>query len=147
MAPEVRLSGPEGEPLGIVSLQEALRMAGELDVDLVEAREDDAGAEPARLGGRRRVGGAGASAGALATAGRGAVKRPTQRPDPNRTSTLSRSSAEWRSSGLFMIQARRWDSGRRVREDPAKGRRRLSRDVGAGRERAGRRQKVRSGGT
>ena len=36
MAPEVRLSGPEGEPLGIVSLQEALRMAGELDVDLVE---------------------------------------------------------------------------------------------------------------
>ena len=36
MAPEVRLSGPEGEPLGIVSLQEALRMAGDLDVDLVE---------------------------------------------------------------------------------------------------------------
>src|SRR6476660_2191895 len=36
MAPEVRLSGPENEPLGIVSLQEALRMAGELDVDLVE---------------------------------------------------------------------------------------------------------------
>ena len=35
-APEVRLSGPENEPLGIVSLQEALRMAGELDVDLVE---------------------------------------------------------------------------------------------------------------
>ena len=36
MAPEVRLSGPENEPLGIVSLSEALRMAGELDVDLVE---------------------------------------------------------------------------------------------------------------
>jgi translation initiation factor IF-3 len=36
MAPEVRLNGPENEPLGIVSLQEALRMAGELDVDLVE---------------------------------------------------------------------------------------------------------------
>ena len=35
-APEVRLSGPENEPLGIVSLAEALRMAGELDVDLVE---------------------------------------------------------------------------------------------------------------
>ncbi|PZO19005.1 MAG: translation initiation factor IF-3 [Burkholderiales bacterium] len=36
MAPEVRLNGPENEPLGIVSLSEALRMAGELDVDLVE---------------------------------------------------------------------------------------------------------------
>ena len=36
MAPEVRLSGPNNEPIGIVSLQEALRMAGELDVDLVE---------------------------------------------------------------------------------------------------------------
>jgi len=36
MAPEVRLSGPENEPLGIVSLAEALRMAGEADVDLVE---------------------------------------------------------------------------------------------------------------
>ncbi len=35
-APEVRLSGPENEPLGIVSITEALRMAGELDVDLVE---------------------------------------------------------------------------------------------------------------
>jgi translation initiation factor IF-3 len=36
MAPEVRLSGVENEPLGVVSLMEALRMAGELDVDLVE---------------------------------------------------------------------------------------------------------------
>ncbi len=36
MAPEVRLSGPDNEPLGIVSISEALRMAGELDVDLVE---------------------------------------------------------------------------------------------------------------
>lgn len=36
MVPEVRLSGVENEPLGIVSINEALRMAGELDVDLVE---------------------------------------------------------------------------------------------------------------
>jgi len=36
MAPEVRLNGVENEPLGIVPIQEALRMAGELDVDLVE---------------------------------------------------------------------------------------------------------------
>ncbi len=36
MAPEVRLSGIENEPLGVVSLMDALRMAGELDVDLVE---------------------------------------------------------------------------------------------------------------
>ncbi|MEW6099168.1 MAG: translation initiation factor IF-3 [Pseudomonadota bacterium] len=35
-APEVRLNGPDNEPLGIVSLQEALRLAGEYDVDLVE---------------------------------------------------------------------------------------------------------------
>jgi translation initiation factor IF-3 len=32
----VRLSGPEGEAIGVVSIQEALRMAGDLDVDLVE---------------------------------------------------------------------------------------------------------------
>ena len=35
-ASEVRLSGPNNEPLGIVPIQEALRMAGEQDVDLVE---------------------------------------------------------------------------------------------------------------
>jgi translation initiation factor IF-3 len=36
MAPEVRISGPENEPMGVVSLAEALRLAGEMDVDLVE---------------------------------------------------------------------------------------------------------------
>ncbi|HRP28255.1 MAG TPA: translation initiation factor IF-3 [Burkholderiaceae bacterium] len=36
MAPEVRLNGVDNEALGIVSISEALRMAGELDVDLVE---------------------------------------------------------------------------------------------------------------
>lgn len=36
MAQDVRLSGIENEPLGVVSLMEALRMAGEMDVDLVE---------------------------------------------------------------------------------------------------------------
>lgn len=36
MAPQVRLNGVENEPLGIVGLQDALRMAGEMDVDLVE---------------------------------------------------------------------------------------------------------------
>ncbi len=36
MALEVRLNGPENEPLGIVSITEALRLAGEADVDLVE---------------------------------------------------------------------------------------------------------------
>ncbi|MBP9147720.1 MAG: translation initiation factor IF-3 [Rhodoferax sp.] len=36
MVPEVRLSGVENEPLGVVSINDALRMAGELDVDLVE---------------------------------------------------------------------------------------------------------------
>nr|WP_124948011.1 translation initiation factor IF-3 [Sulfurirhabdus autotrophica] len=35
-APEVRLVGLEGEPLGIVSLAEALRLSEEVDVDLVE---------------------------------------------------------------------------------------------------------------
>ncbi len=35
-APEIRVTGPDNEPLGILSLAEALRMAGELDVDLVE---------------------------------------------------------------------------------------------------------------
>jgi translation initiation factor IF-3 len=36
MAPEVRLSGPTNEPLGVMSITEALRLAGEMDVDLVE---------------------------------------------------------------------------------------------------------------
>jgi translation initiation factor IF-3 len=36
MAPEVRVSGPNNEAIGILSLAEALRIAGELDVDLVE---------------------------------------------------------------------------------------------------------------
>ena len=36
MAPNVRLNGVNNEPLGIVGLLDALRMAGELDVDLVE---------------------------------------------------------------------------------------------------------------
>jgi translation initiation factor IF-3 len=35
-APELRVSGPENEPMGVISLQEALRLAGEMDVDLVE---------------------------------------------------------------------------------------------------------------
>jgi translation initiation factor IF-3 len=36
MVPQVRLNGVENEPFGIVPTHEALRMAGELDVDLVE---------------------------------------------------------------------------------------------------------------
>ncbi len=36
MAPQVRLNGVDNEPLGIVSLMDALQMAGEKDVDLVE---------------------------------------------------------------------------------------------------------------
>jgi translation initiation factor IF-3 len=36
MAPEVRVNGAENEPLGVMSLQDALRMAGDMDVDLVE---------------------------------------------------------------------------------------------------------------
>ncbi|MEK8024896.1 translation initiation factor IF-3 [Pseudaquabacterium rugosum] len=35
-APMVRLNGVENEPLGIVSIQDALRLSGEHDVDLVE---------------------------------------------------------------------------------------------------------------
>ena len=34
--PEIRLIGPENQPIGIVSTREALRMAEESDVDLVE---------------------------------------------------------------------------------------------------------------
>jgi len=34
--PEIRLIGPDSEPLGIVNTREALRMAEEADVDLVE---------------------------------------------------------------------------------------------------------------
>ena len=36
MAPQVRLNGVENEPLGIVPTLDALKMAGDLDVDLVE---------------------------------------------------------------------------------------------------------------
>jgi translation initiation factor IF-3 len=36
MVPQVRLNGVNNEPLGIVATMDALRMAGELDVDLVE---------------------------------------------------------------------------------------------------------------
>ena len=36
MAPNVRLNGVNNEPLGIVTIQEALRLSGEADVDLVE---------------------------------------------------------------------------------------------------------------
>jgi translation initiation factor IF-3 len=36
MVPQVRLNGVNNEPLGIVPTFDALRMAGELDVDLVE---------------------------------------------------------------------------------------------------------------
>ena len=36
MAPQVRLNGVDNEPLGVVSLMEALQMAGDKDVDLVE---------------------------------------------------------------------------------------------------------------
>ncbi|MFN0183444.1 MAG: translation initiation factor IF-3 [Aquabacterium sp.] len=35
-APSVRLNGVDNEPLGIVTLMEALRLSGEADVDLVE---------------------------------------------------------------------------------------------------------------
>ncbi len=36
MAPEVRLNGPDNEPLGVMPTLEALRRAADLDVDLVE---------------------------------------------------------------------------------------------------------------
>jgi translation initiation factor IF-3 len=36
MAPEVRVSGPDNEPLGVMTLTEALRQASELDLDVIE---------------------------------------------------------------------------------------------------------------
>jgi translation initiation factor IF-3 len=36
MAPEVRVSGPDNEPLGVMTLNEALRQASELDLDVIE---------------------------------------------------------------------------------------------------------------
>ena len=35
-APEVRLIGVEGEPIGIVRIEEAMRLAEEKEIDLVE---------------------------------------------------------------------------------------------------------------
>lgn len=35
-APELRVSGPKNEPMGVMSLEEALKMAADMDVDLVE---------------------------------------------------------------------------------------------------------------
>ncbi|HUJ01986.1 MAG TPA: translation initiation factor IF-3, partial [Usitatibacter sp.] len=35
-SPEVRLVGIEGEPIGIVRIEEAMRLAEENDIDLVE---------------------------------------------------------------------------------------------------------------
>jgi len=35
-APEVRLIGVEGEPIGIVKIEEAMRLAEDIDIDLVE---------------------------------------------------------------------------------------------------------------
>jgi translation initiation factor IF-3 len=36
MAPEVRVTGPDNEPMGVMSLSEALRQAAELDLDVIE---------------------------------------------------------------------------------------------------------------
>ena len=36
MAPEVRVSGPDNEPLGVMTMVEALRLANEMEVDVVE---------------------------------------------------------------------------------------------------------------
>ncbi len=36
MAPEVRVTGPDNEPLGVMTLNEALRQASELDLDVIE---------------------------------------------------------------------------------------------------------------
>ncbi len=38
--PEVRLVGPNGEPVGIVRIEDALRLAEEADLDLVEVAPD-----------------------------------------------------------------------------------------------------------
>ena len=38
--PEVRLVGPNGEQVGIVRVEDALRLAGEADLDLVEVAPD-----------------------------------------------------------------------------------------------------------
>ena len=40
--PEVRLVGPNGEQLGIIKIEEALRMAQEVDLDLVEVSPNSA---------------------------------------------------------------------------------------------------------
>ena len=36
MAPEVRVLGPEGEALGVMTMMEAMRQASELDLDVIE---------------------------------------------------------------------------------------------------------------
>ena len=36
MAPEVRVSGPDNEPMGVMTMVEALRLANEMEVDVVE---------------------------------------------------------------------------------------------------------------
>ena len=36
MAPEVRVTGPDNEPMGVMSMSEALRHAAELDLDVIE---------------------------------------------------------------------------------------------------------------
>jgi translation initiation factor IF-3 len=36
MAPEVRVTGPDNEPMGVMSMSEALRHASELDLDVIE---------------------------------------------------------------------------------------------------------------
>jgi translation initiation factor IF-3 len=36
MAPEVRVIGPDGEQMGVMSMQDAMRRAADFDVDVVE---------------------------------------------------------------------------------------------------------------